>query len=120
MAIIAMGFWEKNGSMKMSTTLEVTNGHADPQVEAKQLVVSKKLLNEGADLMQELRLNGIDRRDKEILVINMLDRTFNDQHPRWQNVMTSVREQGGMDKESSEFIVGKIVDHLFERLGPVA
>lgn len=87
------------------------------------IVVSQELLDNGANVVRSLRLNGIKQRDKEIVVINMLDPTYNDQNPAWQKVIAAVSELAGKDKKSfkrnSESIVGQIADHLFEQLGPV-
>lgn len=80
---------------------------------------SRKFLNQGASVMQQLRLNGIEQRDKEIVVINMLNRVNNDQNPAWQEVMATVRTRAAQSQTSSKVVVGQIVDHLFEKLGPV-
>lgn len=80
---------------------------------------SPELLNQGASVMQQLRLNGIEQRDKEIVVINMLNRINNDARPEWGQVMALVRERAADCNVSTAEIVGRIVDHLFEQLGPV-
>lgn len=101
----------------MSTTLVTKNDRAPQQAEVKPVVVGRGLLNEGADVMQQLRLNGINQRDKEILLINMRNRTNNGQTVVWQKLIAKVNDFAVKHKVDEETVLGQIVDHLFKRLG---
>lgn len=100
----------------MSTTT-ATRTKATHLRNEETIAESRKFLDQGVSVMQQLRLNGIEQRDKELVVINMLNDVNNDQNPAWQEVMATVRKRAAQSQVSSEVIVGRIADHLFKRLG---
>ena len=87
---------------------------------ASSATIGMQLLNEGADVMERLRLNGIDARDNEIVVKNMMNSINNGQQPDWQKVMGKIRDTAQSSGVATQVVVGQVADHLFDRLGPAA
>lgn len=82
---------------------------------AASIVISKQLLNKGADAVERLQLNGVKQRDKELVVINLFNRINNGQRPDWQALMEEVEEIARKNNTQPRVVAGRIVDHLFQR-----
>lgn len=92
----------------MSTTQTVENKSAT------SIVVSKQLLKFGAKVARQLQVNGIEQRDKELVVKNLRNRINNGQRPDWQKLMRQVDEAARKNNTHPRVIVEQIVDHLFQ------